>query len=62
MLCAAFFPRAAAFVMIALYVIGIAIALLAAFIFKKTAFKGEPCPLSWSAQLPYSLPPRACFG
>lgn len=44
MLCAAFFPRAAAFVMIALYVIGIAIALLAAFIFKKTAFKGEPVP------------------
>lgn len=44
MLCAAFFPRAAAFVMIALYVIGIAIALLAAFIFKKTAFKGEAVP------------------
>ena len=55
MLCAAFFPRAAAFVMIALYVIGIAIALLAAFIFKKTAFKGEPVP--FVMELPnYRLP------
>ena len=55
MLCAAFFPRAAAFVMIGLYVIGIAMALLAAFVMKKTAFKGEPVP--FVMELPnYRLP------
>ena len=55
MLCTAFFPKAAAFVMIGLYVIGIAMALLAAFVMKKTAFKGEPVP--FVMELPnYRLP------
>ncbi len=44
MLTAAFFPHAAAFVMIGLYLIGILMALLVAFVLKKTAFKGEPVP------------------
>ncbi len=55
MLCAAFFPKAAALVMISLYVIGIALALLTAFILKRTAFKGEPVP--FVMELPnYRLP------
>lgn len=44
MLAAAFFPHAAAFVVIGLYLIGILMAILAAFVLKKTAFRGEPVP------------------
>lgn len=42
--CAAFFPRFAPLVMIALYVLGILTAVIAALIMKKTSFKGEDAP------------------
>ena len=52
---AAFFPKHGALVMIALYVTGIAVGILVALIFKKTAFKGEPIP--FVMELPnYRLP------
>ena len=41
---AAFFPRHGALVMILLYVIGIVVGILTAFVLKKTAFRGEPVP------------------
>lgn len=41
---ALFFPNYAALVMICLYVLGIAIGILVAFLFKKTMFQGEPVP------------------
>ena len=41
---AAFFPKNGALVMIGLYVFGIVMGILMAFIFKKTAFKGEAVP------------------
>lgn len=41
---ALFFPHYAAFVMICLYLLGIAIGILVAFLFKKTMFQGEPVP------------------
>jgi ferrous iron transport protein B len=41
---AAFFARHQAFVMLGLYVIGIAIGILSGFIMSKTAFKGAPVP------------------
>lgn len=41
---ALFFPDYAALVMIFLYVLGIAIGILVAFLFKKTMFQGEPVP------------------
>lgn len=41
---ALFFPDYAALVMICLYVLGIAIGILVAFLFKKTMFQGEPVP------------------
>jgi ferrous iron transport protein B len=44
MLCAAFFPHHAALVMISLYLIGVLVALIAAFIMKKTVYRGEPVP------------------
>lgn len=61
MLTAAFFPNAAAFVMIGLYLIGIFMALLVAFVLKKTAFKGEPVP--FVMELPnYRMPsPKSVF-
>jgi ferrous iron transport protein B len=40
----AFFPRHGALVMILLYVIGIVVGILTAFVLKKTAFHGEPVP------------------
>ena len=45
---AAFFPGHGALVMIGLYVLGIVMAILMALLFKKTMFKGEAVPLSWS--------------
>lgn len=40
----AFFPQNAALVMIALYLIGITVAILCALLLKKTVFRGEPVP------------------
>ena len=41
---AAFFPRHAALVMIALYVLGILLGILAALVLKSTVFRGKPVP------------------
>lgn len=41
---AAFFPKYAALIMIGLYLLGIALGILAAFIYKKTVFRGEAVP------------------
>ena len=41
---AVFFPKHAALVMIGLYVIGILVGILVAFVLKNTTFKGEPVP------------------
>lgn len=41
---AVFFPKYAALIMIALYVIGMAVGILVALILKRTIFKGEPVP------------------
>ncbi|MBR1841812.1 MAG: ferrous iron transport protein B [Oscillospiraceae bacterium] len=41
---AAFFPDHAALVMVGLYVLGIILGILAAFIYKDTMFRGEPVP------------------
>ena len=52
---AAFFPQHAALVMIALYVFGILMAILAALVLEKTAFRGRPVP--FVMELPnYRLP------
>ena len=52
---AAFFPRHAALVMIALYVFGILMGILAALVLEKTAFRGRPVP--FVMELPnYRLP------
>jgi ferrous iron transport protein B len=42
--CNAFFPKQAGLIMVALYVIDIAIGILAALVFKNTLFKGEAVP------------------
>jgi len=39
-----FFPNSAWLVMVALYVLGILVGIVTAFLFKKTVFKGEPVP------------------
>ncbi|MCR4677622.1 MAG: ferrous iron transport protein B [Lachnospiraceae bacterium] len=39
-----FFPKYAWLVMVALYVLGILVGIVTAFLFKKTVFKGEPVP------------------
>ncbi len=55
MFCTYFFAEYRALVMIGLYLLGIAVAILAALIFKKTAFRGEPVP--FVMELPnYRLP------
>lgn len=41
---AAFFPRHGAFIMVALYFIGILVGIIMALLMKSTAFKGEPVP------------------
>ena len=52
---AAFFPQHAALVMIALYVTGIVVGILAALLFKNTLFRGKPVP--FVMELPnYRLP------
>ena len=52
---AAFFPQHAALVMIALYVFGILMGILAALVLEKTAFRGRPAP--FVMELPnYRLP------
>ena len=43
-ICAAFFPKYAGFVMTGLYVLGILIAILVAYVSKNTVFKGEAVP------------------
>ena len=57
----AFFPQHRAVVMIALYVLGIVLAVLAALVLKRTAFKGEPA--TFVMELPaYRIPtPRNMF-
>ena len=51
----AFFPKQGGLVMVGLYVLGIAIGILVALLFKKTLFKGEPVP--FVMELPnYRLP------
>ncbi len=51
----AFFPRRKALIMIGLYVLGIAVGILAALLYKKTMFKGEAVP--FVMELPsYRLP------
>ncbi|MBR1739371.1 MAG: ferrous iron transport protein B [Ruminococcus sp.] len=51
----AFFPKQGGLIMIGLYVLGILVGLLAAFVFRKTYFKGEPVP--FVMELPnYRLP------
>ena len=53
--CAAFFPKYAAFVMLALYAAGIIVGILVALVLKKTAFVGQPVP--FVMELPnYRLP------
>jgi len=42
--CAALFPKYAALVMITLYLMGIAVAILSGLLLKNTAFKGKPIP------------------
>ena len=52
---AAFFPKRGGLIMTGLYVLGIAIGILCALIYKKTIFKGEPVP--FVMELPnYRLP------
>ena len=55
LLASAFFARGSVFVMISLYLLGIAVGALVALVFKHTAFKGEPVP--FIMELPnYRLP------
>lgn len=58
---AAFFPKYQAFVMIGLYLVGIALAILVALVMKTTAFRGNPVP--FVMELPnYRLPsPKTVF-
>jgi len=42
--CAAFFPKTAGLMMILLYVIGVALGILTAFILRNTAYRGQPVP------------------
>ena len=57
MITAAFFPDNAAMVMIGLYVMGIAVAVLSGLLLKNTIFKGEPVP--FVMELPaYRIPSR----
>jgi len=44
MITAAFFPKNGAVIMISLYIIGIAVAILSGLLLKRTIFKGEPVP------------------
>ena len=52
---AAFFPQHAALVMIALYVFGILMGILAALVLEKTAFRGRPVPFVMELP-PYRMP------
>lgn len=57
MITMAFFPENAAVVMIALYMMGIAVAILSGLLLKNTIFKGEPVP--FVMELPaYRIPSR----
>lgn len=57
MITVAFFPENAALVMIALYIMGIAVAILSGLLLKSTIFKGEPVP--FVMELPaYRVPSR----
>jgi ferrous iron transport protein B len=59
--CAAFFPNKAALVMIALYIIGILVAIFIALIMKRTAFRGKPMP--FVMELPnYRMPSAKVCG
>lgn len=55
LLCGAFFPQATVPAMVSLYLIGIAVGCIAAFVLNRTAFKGDPVP--FIMELPnYRLP------
>ncbi len=57
MITMAFFPEHSALVMIALYIMGIAVAILSGLLLKSTIFKGEPVP--FVMELPaYRVPSR----
>jgi ferrous iron transport protein B len=57
MMTMAFFPENAAFIMIALYIMGIVVAILSGLLLKGTIFKGEPVP--FVMELPaYRIPSR----
>lgn len=57
MITVAFFPENAALVMIALYIMGIVVAILSGLLLKSTIFKGEPVP--FVMELPaYRIPSR----
>jgi ferrous iron transport protein B len=57
MITMAFFPNNAALVMITLYIMGIAVAILSGLLLKSTIFKGEPVP--FIMELPaYRMPSR----
>lgn len=57
MITVAFFPEKAAFVMISLYLMGMAVAILSGLLLKNTMFKGEPVP--FVMELPaYRIPSR----
>ncbi|WMJ78209.1 MULTISPECIES: ferrous iron transport protein B [unclassified Sedimentibacter] len=57
MITVAFFPENAALVMIALYIMGIAVAVVSGLLLKSTIFKGEPVP--FVMELPaYRIPSR----
>lgn len=57
MITVAFFPNNAALVMIALYIMGIVVAILSGLLLKSTIFKGEPVP--FVMELPaYRIPSR----
>ena len=58
---AAFFPKYRALVMIALYITGVAVGILAALVMKETAFRGKPVP--FVMELPnYRLPSLKSVG
>ncbi|MCL1856560.1 MAG: ferrous iron transport protein B [Kiritimatiellaeota bacterium] len=61
MLCAAFFPKSAAFVMMGLYLLGMAAGILVALLFKTTLFRGQSVP--FVLEMPnYRLPSARSMG
>ena len=50
LLTAAFFPRYGGLVMAAMYLMGILVGILVALVLKRSAFRGDPVPSSWSCR------------